>query len=110
MALQKLVSSVAKIIETQVRVDQLSSTMKRVWEEEVSQNKLGVSLVLAAAGLVGHKKSEYDDVKNLRAQLHQILADCEILLQRCDANSQAFHSTEAKMKKLKREIWLSKET
>lgn len=41
----------------QVRVDQLSSTMKRVWEEEVSQNKLGVSLVLAAAGLVGHKKS-----------------------------------------------------
>lgn len=36
-------------------------------------------------------------MKNLRAQLHQILADCEILLQRCDANSQAFHSTEAKV-------------
>ncbi|KAJ4899026.1 Uncharacterized protein Rs2_12977 [Raphanus sativus] len=110
MALRKLVSSVAKVVETQVRVDRLSSTMKRVWEEEVSQNKLGVSLVLAAAGLVGHKKSEYDDVKKLRAQLHQILADCEIVLLRCDANSQAFRSTEAKMKKLKREIWLSKET
>ncbi|CAH8329502.1 unnamed protein product [Eruca vesicaria subsp. sativa] len=114
MALRKLVSSVAKVIETQplqkVRVEQMSSTMKRVWEEEVSQNKLGVSLLLAAAGLVGHKKSEYDDVKKLRAQLLEIFADIEIVMLRFAAKSEALKSTKAEVMKLKREIWLSKET
>ncbi|KAJ0262843.1 hypothetical protein HA466_0033110 [Hirschfeldia incana] len=106
MALRNLVSSVAK----QVRVDQLSSTMKRVWEEEVSQNKLGVSLIAAASGLVGYKKSEYDDVKKLRAQLHETIADCQIVMQRFVAKSQAVKSIRAEMKKMKKEIWLSKET
>ncbi|WZZ76640.1 hypothetical protein YC2023_088010 [Brassica napus] len=91
----------------QIRSGQLSSTMKILCVEQVT---VGNSVILTVAVLVGHEKSKLDDVNKLRAQLDQIIADCEIVMQRFVAKSQAFNSVRRKMKKLKREIWLSKET
>ncbi|CAN6880830.1 unnamed protein product [Brassica oleracea var. botrytis] len=39
----------------------------------VEQVTVGNSVILTVAVLVGHEKSKRDDVKKLRAQLHQII-------------------------------------
>ncbi|KAF3485270.1 hypothetical protein F2Q69_00057853 [Brassica cretica] len=77
----------------QIRSGQLSSTMKILCVEQVT---VGNSVILTVAVLVGHEKSKLDYVNKLRAQLDQIIADCEIVMQRFVAKSQAFNSVRRK--------------
>ncbi|KAF3596916.1 hypothetical protein DY000_02027811 [Brassica cretica] len=92
LKVRKLVSSFAKPWQ-QIRSGQLSSTMKSLCVEQVT---VGNSVILTVAVLVGHEKSKLDDVNKLRAQLNQIIADCEIVMQRFVAKSQAFNSVRRK--------------
>ncbi|CAF2031667.1 unnamed protein product [Brassica napus] len=90
----------------QIRSGQLSSTMKILCVEQVT---VGNSVILTVAVLVGHEKSKLDDVNKLRAQLDQIIADCEIVMQRFVAKSQAFNSVRRKSRSwywgLQRALW-----